>query len=210
MIFTTIPKRFAEKYFPGACESMWTRTPVRSHPLRRQPLPDTDLPQGWTENIYTTNYFIPNDNPFVDPQRQSTRGILGGRPAQSASHDARPGHGPFLDWRCRAGYVGGNRHPRARGELSVGYMEGFHPVKDKIKPSDLIGVERPPLYEYEHGTMGNCVIGGYVYRGTQFAKELGGKYIFGDNGSGRLWALTWNGTDAPTVNYLCNMPPGVN
>ena len=58
--------------------------------------------------------------------------------------------------------------------------------------------------------MGNCVIGGYVYHGTQFAKELGGKYIFGDNGSGRLWAMTWDGTNAPAVNYLCNMPPGVN
>jgi len=91
-------------------------------------------------------------------------------------------------------------------------MEGLHPVPGKSKPSpqDYIGVERPPIYEYAHGESGNCVIGGYVYRGEQFTKELGGKYIFGDNGSGRLWAMTWDGTNAPKVAYLCNMPPGVN
>jgi uncharacterized repeat protein (TIGR03806 family) len=92
------------------------------------------------------------------------------------------------------------------------YMEGFHPTPDRVRPApkNFIGFEAPPVYEYRHGQQGNCVIGGYVYRGTQFAKELGGKYIFGDNGSGRIWAMTLMGKKPPIVEYLCNMPPGIN
>ena len=41
--------------------------------------------------------------------------------------------------------------------------------------------------------------------------ELTGKYIFGDNGSGRIWALTYNGTNAPaTVTQIANMIAGYN
>ena len=39
----------------------------RSHPIRRQPQTEEKLPRGFTENNYTANYFIPNDNPFLDP-----------------------------------------------------------------------------------------------------------------------------------------------
>jgi uncharacterized repeat protein (TIGR03806 family) len=43
-----------------------------------------------------------------------------------------------------------------------------------------------PVAEYDH-TVGISITGGYVYRGTQFA-PLVGRYIFGDYGSGRIWA----------------------
>ena len=47
-----------------------------------------------------------------------------------------------------------------------------------------------PLLEYDH-TQGNCVIGGYVYHGTAIP-SLVGTYLFSDNGTGRLSALTFD------------------
>lgn len=43
-----------------------------------------------------------------------------------------------------------------------------------------------PLTEYDH-TLGNSITGGYVYRGPQ-STSLTGRYLFGDFGSGRIWA----------------------
>ena len=200
------------KMFSGVLRIDVDQDPARSHSIRRQPLAETELPAGWTENSYTTNYFIPNDNPFVDPTGNQLEEFwaVGLRNPHRMTLD--PATGRF--W---IGDVGQDTWEEVdvlerAGNYQWSYMEGFHPIKDKTKPDpqDYIGVERPPIYEYQHGPMGNCVIGGYVYRGEQFSKELGGKYIFGDNGSGRIWAMTWNGTNSPQVTYLCNMPPGVN
>lgn len=44
-----------------------------------------------------------------------------------------------------------------------------------------------PVAEYDH-TEGVAVTGGYVYRGTE-VPSLQGLYIYGDYGSGRIWAL---------------------
>ena len=87
-----------------------------------------------------------------------------------------------------------------------GTLAGFRP-----KPKNLIGIEKPPVYDYSHDDNNGCVICGHVYRGKQWEKDLGGKLIFGDNDSGRIWSLTYNGPGMPaTVTYLCNMPPGMN
>lgn len=43
-----------------------------------------------------------------------------------------------------------------------------------------------PVTEYDH-TLGNSITGGYVYRGSQ-TTGLAGRYLFGDFGSGRIWA----------------------
>ncbi len=200
------------KMFSGVLRIDVDQNPARSHPIRRQPVAETELPPGWTENNYTTNYFIPNDNPFVDPTGNQLEEFwaVGLRNPHRMTLD--PATGRF--W---IGDVGQDKWEEIdvlerAANYQWAYMEGLHPVEGKAKPApaDYMGVERPPIYEYEHGPTGNCVIGGYVYRGEQLAKELGGKYIFGDNGSGRLWALTWDGTNASKVTYLCNMPPGVN
>jgi len=55
-----------------------------------------------------------------------------------------------------------------------------------------------PRYEYNH-TVGICVIGGYVYRGT-LVPALAGRYVYGDYGTGLLWANT--DRIAPTVSQL--------
>lgn len=43
-----------------------------------------------------------------------------------------------------------------------------------------------PVAEYDH-TQGSAITGGYVYRGPQDT-PFKGRYIFGDSGSGRIWA----------------------
>lgn len=48
-----------------------------------------------------------------------------------------------------------------------------------------------PLYEYNH-SLGVAIIGGFVYRGSVLT-GLTGKYVYGDWGSGRIWALTFSG-----------------
>lgn len=44
-----------------------------------------------------------------------------------------------------------------------------------------------PVWEYPH-SLGNSITGGYVYYGTEIP-GLGGAYIYGDFGSGAIWAL---------------------
>jgi len=44
-----------------------------------------------------------------------------------------------------------------------------------------------PITEYDH-TLGTSITGGFVYRGTAIP-DLIGQYVFGDFGSGRIWAV---------------------
>ncbi len=49
-----------------------------------------------------------------------------------------------------------------------------------------------PLTEYGHGagnSIGCAIVGGYVYRGSQFP-NLQGRYLFSDNCSGTIWDVT--------------------
>ena len=57
-----------------------------------------------------------------------------------------------------------------------------------------------PVWEYNH-SLGCSITGGYVYRGSDAAAELGGKYVYGDFCSGRLWALDVSGLE-PTNEQL--------
>jgi hypothetical protein len=61
-----------------------------------------------------------------------------------------------------------------------------------------VGLELP-VWEYSHAE-GIAVIGGYVYRGTNLT-GLNTKYIYGDYGSGKIWALQYDGV-AASVNSL--------
>jgi glucose/arabinose dehydrogenase len=54
-----------------------------------------------------------------------------------------------------------------------------------------------PVWQYGR-TEGISVTGGFVYRGSRIA-QLVGAYIYGDYGSGRIWALRYDGVN-PTVN----------
>lgn len=71
-------------------------------------------------------------------------------------------------------------------------MEGFH----QFDPNDMANCSQPviaplgltlPITDYIHPE-GEAVVGGYVYRGNQFS-QLRGAYFYGDDVSGKLWAL---------------------
>ena len=57
-----------------------------------------------------------------------------------------------------------------------------------------------PVWEYGRDE-GIAVIGGYVYRGST-SPGLTGSYVYGDYGSGKIWALTLSGTGATSNTLL--------
>jgi len=68
-----------------------------------------------------------------------------------------------------------------------------------------VGLELP-VWEYSHAE-GIAVIGGYVYHGSSLA-GLNSKYIYGDYGSGKIWALQYDGVAAPVNTLLADT--GIN
>lgn len=169
-----------------------------SHPIRKQPA-----------NGHTANYFIPNSNPFVGKENVLEEFYgLGLRSPHRMTYDGPSG-------RIFIGEVGDG----SREEVDV--IEPADPAGLNFQwPSveglggDLtppfIGVNKRPLIDYDHGE-GNAIIGGVVYRGKLWADDLGGRYIFGDNGTGKIWALDER-VNPPAKTRLCLLPfgPGPN
>jgi glucose/arabinose dehydrogenase len=58
----------------------------------------------------------------------------------------------------------------------------------------LRGETVPPIFEYGHEE-GQCVTGGYVYRGAAIP-SLAGAYVFGDFTTGRVWTFRFGGINA--------------
>jgi len=153
---------------------------------------------------FTANYFIPNDNPFVGQSNVLEEFFcLGLRSPHRMTYDPPSGN-IFI------GDVGESSREEIdlinRGESGLNFQwnrcEGN--LGKMIEP--FIGISRGPLLDYPH-TDGRAVIGGYVYRGKEFAKDLGGKYIFGDNVFRTVWALDETATPVKKT-LLCVMPKG--
>lgn len=173
-----------------------------SHPIRRQPVAGGTVPAGWPATV-TQNYYVPNDNPWQD--------VGGGVLEEFYAIGLRSPHTMTFDppsGKIMLGDVGQAAWEEVDviergGNYQWAYREGNHPGP-KAKPAPLIGVDRPPLYDYPHDNGNNCVIGGFIYHGSQFP-ELANRYLFGDNVSGRVWALTFNPSGSPTVEYLTSL-----
>lgn len=164
-----------------------------SHPIPRQPALGV-----------TANYYIPNDNPFVgQPNVLEEFFGLGLRSPHRMTIDPPTG-------RIYIGDVGeGTREEIDRMETGESgfnfqwsYVEGFL----GSMPGSYVGISKPPLLDYTHSE-GQAVIGGYVYRGTEFAAELGGRYIFGDNVSRTIWVMDESTTPA-TKLAIATLPKG--
>lgn len=136
-------------------------------------------------------YRIPPDNPFSDhppcgpgANAQACPEIYawGLRNPWRWSFDAASG-------RLWAGDVGQNAWEEVDivergGNYGWNCREGSHP----FEPANcLAGGLVEPVAEYGR-PLGHSVTGGYVYRGSAMP-ALVGRYVFGDFGSGRLWAL---------------------
>lgn len=181
------------------------QNPSLSHAIRRQPFHHPVTPAGWPES-YTTNYFVPNNNPFVNTNGSNLEEYyaLGFRQPYRFSRDPVTG----LIWVADSGQS-------TREEIDIlvpganyqwAYREGTVPGP-KSPPAITNGFEKGPLHDYGRD-QGGAAIGGYVYRGVEHAGFLTGKYIWVDNVSGRIWAITSDGTTLTNVEYLASMPSG--
>jgi glucose/arabinose dehydrogenase len=146
-------------------------------------------------------YAIPKDNPFV--------GKAGARPEIWAYGLRNPWRYSF-DPRGRliVADVGQNHEEEIdiveRGaNLGWNRREGRHcfPIGQSCDAKGLVD----PIFEYGRGD-GISVTGGYVYQGKALP-ELAGKYIFGDYGSGRVWALDLPDTIKPTTAKVLGVWP---
>jgi uncharacterized repeat protein (TIGR03806 family) len=151
-----------------------------------------------------SNYFIPNDNPFVGQSNVLEEFFcLGLRSPHRMTYD-RPSGKIFI------GDVGESSREEIDvinpGESGLNFQWNDCEGNLGKMPTNHIGISRGPLLDYPH-TDGRAVIGGYVYRGKEFARDLGGKYIFGDNVFRTIWALDETATPMKKT-LLCVMPKG--
>lgn len=127
-------------------------------------------------------YSIPTDNPFAAGGGKPEVFALGLRNAWKLAFD-RDG----VLW---AGDVGQGKYEEVDrvvrgGNYGWRLREGRHCFEPATNcPTDGL-IE--PVAEYDHG-QGISITGGYVYYGAA-VPELVGKYVYGDYGSGRVWAL---------------------
>lgn len=169
-----------------------------SHPIPRTPLPD---------GCVTANYYIPNDNPFVGQP-----GVL----EEFFCLGLRSPHRMTIDHVTKRIFIG-DVGASAREEIDViePGESGLNFQWDRIEgrggnlTPPYLGVDRPPILDYGHDE-GSAVIGGYVYRGSEFP-ELVGKYFLADNGTGNIYYLDESTVPAGKV-LLATMPfgPGPN
>ncbi|MDH5675438.1 MAG: PQQ-dependent sugar dehydrogenase [Myxococcales bacterium] len=148
-----------------------------SHPPPKQP-----------QSGKTAGYFIPNDNPFVG---------VSGALEEFYSIGLRNPYRFTIDpvtQRILGGDVGRLRmesifEAKKGTNHRWSHYEGFLEHRNtEVLPERRPGIWTEPIFAYPHENMNHAVIGGRVYRG-KLAPELTGKYVYGDNSSGRLWAL---------------------
>jgi glucose/arabinose dehydrogenase len=139
-------------------------------------------------------YRVPSDNPFT------RSGPAGARPEiwsiglrnpwrYSFDDPNRGGTGALV-----IGDVGQDRweevdyEPRGRGGRNYGWRnrEGAHDNVTSVPPAFLPLVD--PIHEYDH-SVGQTIVGGYVYRGRALGAAFQGRYFFADYLQGRVWSL---------------------
>ena len=132
-----------------------------------------DIPRGKILRI-NKDGTIPTDNPFYDgagPNRDEIW-ALGLRNPFRMSIDPVTG-------RMYIGDVGSGDHSVAIEEVNVGVRGANYGWPVCEGPCGVSGMTNP-IYSYPHGGRDACVIGGIVYRGSQFPSEYYGSYFFGD------------------------------
>ncbi|MEZ4773172.1 MAG: discoidin domain-containing protein [Bacteroidia bacterium] len=195
--------------FSGVIRIDVDMNPSRSHPIRRQPVNPGPPPAGWPGS-FTQGYYIPDDNPWQSPDGTILEEFfaIGLRSPHRMAIDTTTGEiwvgDVGQDTREEVSIVpkGGNlQWPYREGSLGQNLIGNLKP-----KPNPLIGTEKTPVFDYPRSE-GNCVIGGFVYRGEKWNTVLGGKYIFGDHGQRTVWTLDYDETSGISeVNYLTTVP----
>jgi len=173
--------------------------PSRSHPIRRQPRPNAAPPAafaGW--ETFSQGYSIPNDNPWLSQDSTNLEEFyaIGLRSPYSISYDRETGN----IWEADVGSdISEEINKVEYGDnLQWPYLEGDTERPEIPKPVDLIGQEKPPFFHYGRA-VGNCIIGGGIYRGSVFP-NLNGKYLFADYGQEKIMVLS-NTNNSSTENF---------
>lgn len=153
---------------------------------------DIDNPSG------SNNYGIPTDNPYASNDQNFREEIyaFGLRNPWRFSFDPETGQ-------LWAGDVGQNSYEEidiieSGGNYGWNIMEGMH-CFEPSSDCDQSGLQMP-VWEYGRD-QGISVTGGYVYRGSVL-DELNGLYIYGDFGTGKIWALDATNPDDPQNTEL--------
>ncbi|AKA34024.1 PQQ-dependent sugar dehydrogenase [Flagellimonas lutaonensis] len=142
------------------------------------------------DNVSTgLNYAIPADNPFIG--ENGVRGEIfafGLRNPWRMSFDDQTGE-------LWSGDVGQGEREEINIIVSGGNFgwKLFEGTFCFSGDCDDTGLE-PPIFEYNHDAGDKSITGGFVYRGNAVA-SLQGKYVYADFISGRIWALTLDGSD---------------
>ncbi|MGH1365085.1 MAG: PA14 domain-containing protein, partial [Calditrichia bacterium] len=179
----------------------------RSHAPRRR------MQDGIAQNDEYTGigYYIPNDNPYL-----STSGdlfeefyTLGHRAPHRLTYDAPT-------QRFWIGEIGGGQREEInviRFETDKGGNYGW-PFREgtingpRAEPGSYLGDLKEPTIDFLRNEA-NAIIGGYVYRGTEFP-SLNGRYLAGGYSQKRIWALDYDpSTGLSTKEYLCQFTPGL-
>jgi glucose/arabinose dehydrogenase len=152
-------------------------------------------------------YSIPRDNPFAGhPEARPEIWAYGFRNVWRMSFDRATGD-------LWAGDVGQNDWEEIDlvtrgGNYGWNIREGSHPFRKGTSAVPLID----PVVEYPQRrgreVVGRSVTGGYVYRGPTL-KNLVGAYIYGDYGTGRIWALRYEGGRVLAHREIFSPPPRV-
>jgi len=140
-------------------------------------------------------YGIPGNNPYVGKAGMDEIWAFGFRNPWRCSHD----RGTGTIW---CGDVGEgsfeeiDRGPFKARNYGWPLLEGLHYFNYPNKPQGAVctsNCRTRPILDYAHSVNGDdnsSVTGGYVAR--RAGASLRGKYIFGDLGSGRVWAIPAN------------------
>ncbi len=180
-----------KRFYAGLLRIDVDQDPSKSHPIRRR-LMKIDA----QDNSFTDNYFIPNDNPFLDPN--------GGLLEEFYAIGLRNPHRVTLDAPTNTiwtGDVGQNQ----REEVDIiqkghNYEWAYKEASlngPKPRPATVFGTESGPIYEYGRTQGDRSIIGGYVYRGPTH-RDLLGSYVFADFVSDRLWTLDYDAASGNT------------
>ena len=125
-----------------------------------------------------------------------------GAPGGAAGRGGAGGRG--AGGRGAGGRGAGGRGPGGRGGAASDVRpQGQMPfANEDPAPEGMIN----PIWEYRHGTVGNSITGGYVYRGKEFP-ELVGCFLYADYVRGKLWALKYDfDTKKVVANYQIQAP----
>ena len=149
------------------------------------------------------NYGIPLDNPFAGTGNREEIYAYGLRNPWRFSFD------PVTNW-LWAGDVGQSRLEEI-DIIEKGKNYGWRIMEGNLcfNPSsgcNMTGLVKP-IWEYGR-SLGISVTGGHVYRGSS-VPELVGAYIYGDFGSGRIWALRYDGVNPPVNTELMDTNLGI-